>query len=116
MESNQSVTEKAKFGSVAKTLQKTSFKKPQRVPMLLSFVDLSTKYCPKSSPGTYFVSNSTQTSWNLHFWHILVFPMSHSLCKLTFKVSELQERPKFDRFQEAPIYQTALYGQGQFWY
>ena len=29
---------------------------------------------------------------------------SDSLCKLIFKVSELQERPKFNRFQEALIY------------
>lgn len=104
MESNQSVTEKAKFGSVSKTLQKTSFKILERVPMLLSFVDLSTTFCPKSSAGTYFVSNSTQTPWNLHFWHILVFQRVIHSVNFIFKVSKLQERPKFGRFQEALIY------------
>lgn len=99
MESNQSVTEKAKFGSVSKTLQKTSFKTLERVPMLLSFVDLSTTFCPKSSAGTL-----NPDPMEFTFLAYFSISESHSLCKLIFKVSKLQERPKFGRFQEALIY------------
>ena len=52
-----------------------------------------------------FVSNSTETPYDLHFIHILVFQKNFLLLKLKFRATELQRGSKFDILKK-PIFCT----------
>ena len=94
MKSTQSSTQKPDFDVFGKNRKKSALKHSIEKPVLLSFVNLSSIFCPRLSkeinPGPLI----------LHFLKILVFEKVHSLFKLIFKENQLPKLPEYDIFQK----------------
>ena len=70
-------------------------------PILLNFLNLFTSFCPALFEKTAFHFSLGLGPFILHFLKILLFQKSHSLFKLTFRATQLQQRPMYDILPKA---------------
>ena len=87
---------------VLQECQKLAVNNSMEKPVVLSFVDFSTIFCPRLFKETYFYLQFSPNPTELIF-----FIQTYSLLKLIFKESEMPQRPTLDIFQHALLYTLA---------
>ena len=85
-----------------KNCKKSAVKHSIEKSILLNFVNFSPTFCPRLSEGTdfHFSFLTRSRSLDFTFSEVLVFEKTHSLLKLVFKVTQLQNIPEYDIFQK----------------